>query len=436
MHINLPSSLAAAFRGKLCLFAAAFALFPAFAWSQEFTVTDLGTLGGSTSTPMGVNNSGQVVGSADLKGNSKVNPFLYSNGKMTDLFSGGSPYGGVAVAVNNNGQIVANFNLAKSGDPEALLYNGVNWVDITGGPVVGINDSETVLGGSPNTGGYWLYSNSQLNTAPPQVPNPVWGPINYLFPQAINNAGQVAALCYDNNGDEFRCVLSSSSTVALENGWVTNNLAINSDGETCGEAPGPSGDLGAAYWASNGTLTNLWTVDHQMFCCNGLDNYDDGVGYLNVLNSNRSGVLNSYALAFDPLNGARNLNKLISQSSPNGHSVEVLNAVAISNTGYIAASCVYSKPHVPSKNTRMLAYPEPGPHSEEQYPPTAQERTFMQRVQNGPDYYGKRAPHKSRRPDDRREKLRRWGGGIHRGGVTGLMDRRKDQHAANHTSLS
>jgi hypothetical protein len=48
------------------------------AWSQEYAVTDLGTLGGSASSSNGVNNAGQFVGSANISGNSQANPFLYS----------------------------------------------------------------------------------------------------------------------------------------------------------------------------------------------------------------------------------------------------------------------------------------------------------------------------------------------------------------------
>ena len=75
------------------------------AWGQvQYTVTDLGTLGGNLSVAEGINNSGQVVGfSEDLSGNEHA--FLYSNGIMTDLGTLGGNYS-FASGINNSGQIV------------------------------------------------------------------------------------------------------------------------------------------------------------------------------------------------------------------------------------------------------------------------------------------------------------------------------------------
>ena len=47
---------------------------------------DLGTLGGRNSNAGGINNSGQVVGFADISSRSG-HAFLYSDGQMQDLGS-------------------------------------------------------------------------------------------------------------------------------------------------------------------------------------------------------------------------------------------------------------------------------------------------------------------------------------------------------------
>jgi probable HAF family extracellular repeat protein len=64
---------------------------PAIADSFTFTITDLGTLGGSRSYANGINAAGQVVGVSDTTGNAWVHAFLYSGGSMTDL----APYIGL-----------------------------------------------------------------------------------------------------------------------------------------------------------------------------------------------------------------------------------------------------------------------------------------------------------------------------------------------------
>src|ERR1700733_9705889 len=73
------------------------------------TMYDIGTFGGTNSSPGGMNASGVVVGIADnsLNGNNFVqNAFIYSNGVRTNL---GLPLGGTsgtATAVNDTGTIV------------------------------------------------------------------------------------------------------------------------------------------------------------------------------------------------------------------------------------------------------------------------------------------------------------------------------------------
>jgi probable HAF family extracellular repeat protein len=50
-----------------------------------YTLTDLGTLGGSGSYASAINDKGQVVGYSDTTGDLATHAFLYSKGTMTDL---------------------------------------------------------------------------------------------------------------------------------------------------------------------------------------------------------------------------------------------------------------------------------------------------------------------------------------------------------------
>jgi probable HAF family extracellular repeat protein len=86
----------------------------AMVWTGT-TPTDLGTLGGSTSRGLAINDSGDVVGMSYITGNIAQHAFLYTEGRMFDLFTLLVPGSGVTNltidfqgnAINNSGQIAA-----------------------------------------------------------------------------------------------------------------------------------------------------------------------------------------------------------------------------------------------------------------------------------------------------------------------------------------
>ena len=51
----------------------------------RYSVTYLGTLGGTFSQPFGMNNKGEVDGISTLPGDNETHAFLWRNGVMTDL---------------------------------------------------------------------------------------------------------------------------------------------------------------------------------------------------------------------------------------------------------------------------------------------------------------------------------------------------------------
>jgi probable HAF family extracellular repeat protein len=58
---------------------------------HRYTVIDLGTLGGTFATGLGVNNEGWVTGFANLAGDENHHAFLWVNGVKTDLGTLGGP---------------------------------------------------------------------------------------------------------------------------------------------------------------------------------------------------------------------------------------------------------------------------------------------------------------------------------------------------------
>ena len=89
----------------------------AFLYNGSSPLQDLGTLGGPKSTAYGINNIGQVVGTADTIDQSE-RAFIYSNGKMTDLNSlipnSSKWLLSEARGINNAGQIVGTGTLQNA----------------------------------------------------------------------------------------------------------------------------------------------------------------------------------------------------------------------------------------------------------------------------------------------------------------------------------
>jgi probable HAF family extracellular repeat protein len=92
-------------------------------------MTDLGTLGGRTSSGAGINDGGQVTGISDTPGAvSHGHAFLYSNGQMMDLGTlGGSSSGGSDI--NNAGQVTG-ASATGTGVFHAFLYSNGQMMDL------------------------------------------------------------------------------------------------------------------------------------------------------------------------------------------------------------------------------------------------------------------------------------------------------------------
>ncbi len=139
--------------------------FHAFLWERGL-LKDLGTLGGNRSSPRWINDAGEVVGRADLyPGLITRHGFLWKKGVMADLGVVGSDPCSTAFAINSSEQIVGvSAQCGQSG-------HGFLWEN--GGPIV---DLQTlVLPGSDLTIGETLF---------------------------INDAGEISGFGTNSNGDQ------------------------------------------------------------------------------------------------------------------------------------------------------------------------------------------------------------------------------------------
>jgi probable HAF family extracellular repeat protein len=251
-----------------------------------YTVLDLGTLGGDSSEPWGVNSSGQVCGIAQTADFPHYyHAFRYSDGGMTDLDTLGSSYS-AAWAINDAGQVVG--DVAVSGaNRHAFLYsdNGP-MVDLgtLGGDTssaFGINNQGQVVGQAAVTGTYLTHAFLYNGNGPMMDLGTLGGDRSTAW--AINDTGWVVgdseapgglhAFLWEGDGP-----LIDLGTLG---GLVSVAHAINNQGEIAGDSD--TGGLGGrinhhAFLWEDGQFTDLGTLGGMTSYAYGLNNLGQVVG--------------------------------------------------------------------------------------------------------------------------------------------------------------
>ena len=276
-----------------------------------YSVTDIGTLGGSTSQAIAVNNAGVVTGTSDSPGNTDSHVFLWTSpGGIKDLGTlGGSS--AVATAINSAGNVVG-YSLLSNNVTHAFLYTSAGGLQDLGsiiGPsgfsgANGIDDKNRIVGYSStatNQNGdaaIWIGStilDLGLDGATSSVAN------------AVNAKSQVVGA----GASAFLWTKAHSfkNLASLVNGDFTNARAANNHGMVVGYDIGSFPPFPTAV---------VWTATGIQSIGNLGDDYSDarGVNQCQVIgDSILSDTTTEHAFIWTAAGGIQDLNNLIPAGS-------------------------------------------------------------------------------------------------------------------------
>jgi probable HAF family extracellular repeat protein len=198
------------------------------------SMRDLGTLGGTDSWAHGINDSGKVVGEAQIAGNAAWHAFLYNGSTMIDLGTIGGNYS-EAQGINAKGQIVGVSKTADNTAYHAFLYDGSAMTDLNTliNPSSGwtlnyaydINDAGQIVGKGYNGSQYHAFlltpNSAEFNWL---NPNGSWGSASNWNPASVPSIGGKAIFA------------NSSAAITLDGNRIVSDLQFN--GGICTISPG------------------------------------------------------------------------------------------------------------------------------------------------------------------------------------------------------
>lgn len=336
-----------------------------------YTVTDLGTFGGTISSGTAINASGQVTGYAYLPGNTVWHAFRYTPGRgLTDLGTIGSDPNSVGTGINDSGQVVGRsiFGGGSGNRGFRTTANGLASDPGTDLGSLGGNTGASAINSAGQVTGSVILNSSTVayhayRTSPTGLVSDAGADLGFTgIGVAINDSGQVAGLNPGTGAHAFRTNAAGQPTdLGTLGGSTSRAYGMNTAGRTVGWSFFAGDTVGHAFRT---TATGL--VSDPGTDLGALPGFP-GSGGLGI---NSSGVvvgfsgpdvyandsINSHAFIYDTQ--MRDLNQMIPANSG-----WVLNAAnAINDSGWITGfGTINGQPHafvltpVPEPSGLLLA---------------------------------------------------------------------------------
>lgn len=304
--------------------------------AQQYTISDLGTLGGTYSGGYGINNAGQAVGASYTAQDALLHPFLYGNNGMSDLGTLGGNIG-YGYALNDAGQVTGYSDIGTA--QHAFLYSNGGMLDLgtLGGSEsagYGINTAGQITGFSSTANDAaqhaFLYSYGSLIDL-----GTLGGADSYGY--AINDAGQIVGTAADQYGTYHAFLYTNGGMTdigSLGGGYGEAN-GINSRGQITGTSLTAAQAL-HAFLYSNGTMQDLGTLGGASSAGLGINSAGEIVGYsLTAGNAQHAFVYGN--------NTMQDLNSLLEPGGALAQYVTLTEATAINDNGWIVADGLDSR---------------------------------------------------------------------------------------------
>ena len=272
--------------------------------STTYNVIDLGSLGGSAARAKAVNVSGQIVGFANLVGDSAYHAAFWTNSSSAavDLGTLGGTYS-QASGINSPGQVVGWSYLTSDGASHAVLWTNSSSAPLdlgtlggTSSQANGINDSGQIVGLAYTTGGathaaLWTNSSSAAVDL---------GTLGGTYSQAngINSAGQIVGWSYLTNSTTSHAAFwTNAASQAIDLGTLGGTYSYGNDINVSGQIVGYATTAGdsawhAALWTNGGSAAiDLGTLGGTYSQANSINFAGQIVGVANTASNAYDAVL-------------------------------------------------------------------------------------------------------------------------------------------------